>query len=155
MDISQRDSNADVAIKTMMATIAGFVLVPAHVNWALIAGAMGAGVMAIGLIYDVKLNKDEAWKLIKQFIYAAGFMFAALNIGSKFFAAIAESTGIGYAGGVALDAAINIPLAYAVGCTAKAYFRKDYMTGTKLSKQELGELFRNAFKKKKGEDTSQ
>jgi uncharacterized protein (DUF697 family) len=151
LDISELDHKADTAIKTMMATIGGFVLIPAHVNWALISGAMGTGVVAIGMIYGVKLNKDEAWKLVKQFVLAAGFMFAALNIGSKFFSVIAESTGIGYAGGVALDAAINIPFAYAVGHTAKEYFRKEYMSGKKLSQKELGEIFRNAFKERKSE----
>ena len=33
----------DAAIKTMMAAVVGTAVVPAHVNWALTASAMGAG----------------------------------------------------------------------------------------------------------------
>lgn len=42
------DQDADVAIKTMMAAVVGTAVVPAHVNWALTASAMGAGAVAIG-----------------------------------------------------------------------------------------------------------
>ena len=52
------NEKADKAIKAMMATVVGTALVPAHVNWALTASAMGAGVVAIGLCYDIKLTKD-------------------------------------------------------------------------------------------------
>lgn len=69
------NEKADKAIKAMMATVVGTALVPAHVNWALTASAMGAGVVAIGLCYDIKLTKDEGWKLVKQFILSAGFWF--------------------------------------------------------------------------------
>ena len=41
------DQDADVAIKTMMAAVVGTAVVPAHVNWALTASAMGAGAVAI------------------------------------------------------------------------------------------------------------
>ena len=52
------DQDADVAIKTMMAAVVGTAVVPAHVNWALTASAMGAGAVAIGKCYGVQLTKD-------------------------------------------------------------------------------------------------
>ena len=58
------NERADKAINAMMATVVGTALVPAHVNWALTASAMGTGVVAIGLCYDIKLTKDEGWKLV-------------------------------------------------------------------------------------------
>lgn len=54
------DQDADVAIKTMMAAVVGTAVVPAHVNWALTASAMGAGAVAIGKCYGVQLTKMKA-----------------------------------------------------------------------------------------------
>lgn len=140
------NENADKAIAGMMATVVGTALVPAHVNWALTASAMGAGVVAIGICYDVKLSKDEGWKLVKQFIMSAGFWFLSMNVGSKIISALMQTTGIGYGVGVAIDAATSAAFAWAIGATAKEYFQREYLGKTKLSKDELGEIFRKAFK---------
>lgn len=140
------NENADKAIAGMMATVVGTALVPAHVNWALTASAMGAGVVAIGICYDVKLSKDEGWKLVKQFIMSAGFWFLSMNVGSKIISALMQTTGIGYGAGVAIDAATSAAFAWAIGATAKEYFQREYLGKTKLSKDELGEIFRKAFK---------
>lgn len=140
------NENADKAIAGMMATVVGTALVPAHVNWALTASAMGAGVVAIGICYDVKLSKDEGWKLVKQFIMSAGFWFLSMNVGSKIISALMQTTGIGYGVGVAIDAATSAAFAWAIGATAKEYFQRECLGKTKLSKDELGEIFRKAFK---------
>ena len=140
------NENADKAIAGMMATVVGTALVPAHVNWALTASAMGAGGVAIGLCYDIKLSKDEGWKLVKQFIMSAGFWFLSMNVGSKILSALMETTGIGYGAGVAIDAATSAAFAWAIGATAKEYFQREYLGKVKLSKDELGEIFRKAFK---------
>ena len=150
------NENADKAIAGMMATVVGTALVPAHVNWALTASAMGAGVVAIGLCYDIKLSKDEGWKLVKQFIMSAGFWFLSMNVGSKILSALMETTGIGYGAGVAIDAATSAAFAskkflipftlQAIGATAKEYFQREYLGKVKLSKDELGGIFRKAFK---------
>lgn len=147
--IYECDEQADVAIRTMVTAIVGGAVVPVHVNWALAASAMGAGVVAIGLIYDVQLTKEEGWKLVKQFFLSAGFFFVTLNVGSKIFAAIAESTGIGYVGGAMLDGAISGASAWAIGTCAKEYFRRDFLGKSKPSKEELGKIFRDAFNKNK------
>ena len=130
------NENADKAIAGMMATVVGTALVP----------AMGAGVVAIGLCYDIKLSKDEGWKLVKQFIMSAGFWFLSMNVGSKIISALMETTGIGYGAGVAIDAATSAAFAWAIGATAKEYFQREYLGKVKLSKDELGEIFRKAFK---------
>lgn len=140
------NENADKAIAGMMATVVGTALVPAHVNWALTASAMGAGVVAIGICYDVKISKDEGWKLVKQFIMSAGFWFLSMNVGSQIISALMQTTGIGYGVGVAIDAATSAAFAWAIGATAKEYFQREYLGKTKLSKDELGEIFRKAFK---------
>lgn len=149
--IEECDRNADTAIKTMIAACVGGAVVPAHINWTIVAAALGAGVVAIGVCYDVKMNKDEAWKLIKQFFLAAGTVFLMLNIGSKIISIILASTGIGYAGAVGLDTVVSGAQAYAVGACAKEYFRRDFLGKKRPSKEELGQIFRDAFKKKKSE----
>jgi uncharacterized protein (DUF697 family) len=139
MGYDDRDRNADIAIGSMVAAVVGTAIVPAHVNWALTAGAMGTGVIAIGLCYGVELTKDEAWKLIQQFFAAAGGWFLAMNVGSKFMAAIIQSTGIGYGVAVALDATISAAAAYALGEAAKAYFKGERDMG------KIGKTFRDSF----------
>ena len=141
------DQDADVAIKTMMAAVVGTAVVPAHVNWALTASAMGAGAVAIGKCYGVQLTKDEGWMFVKQFVLSAGMWF--LSVGSKILSMLMESTGFGYAVGAALDAATSAAFAWAIGSTAKAYFRNEYLGKSKLTKEELGEIFRKAFRDQK------
>lgn len=143
------DNDADVAIKTMMGTVVATAAVPAHVNWALTASAMGAGAVAIGKCYDVQLTKDEGWKLVKQFVLSAGMWFLSMNVGSKILSAFMQSTGVGYAVGMALDAASSAAFAWAIGSTAKAYFRNEYLGKSRLTKEELGRIFREAFKEQK------
>lgn len=143
------DNDADVAIKTMMGTVIATAAVPAHVNWALTASAMGAGAVAIGKCYDVQLTKDEGWKLVKQFVLSAGMWFLSMNVGSKILSALMQSTGVGYAVGMALDAASSAAFAWAIGSTAKAYFRNEYLGKSRLTKEELGRIFREAFKEQK------
>ena len=108
------DNDADVAIKTMVGTVVATAAVPAHVNWALTASAMGAGAVAIGKCYDVQLTKDEGWKLVKQFVLSAGMWFLSMNVGSKILSALMQSTGVGYAVGMALDAASSAAFAWAI-----------------------------------------
>lgn len=143
------NEKADKAIKVMMGTVVATAIVPAHVNWALTASAMGTGVVAIGLCYDIKLTKDEGWKLVKQFVLSAGFWFLSMNVGSKILSAVMETTGVGYGAGVAMDAATSAAFAWAIGATSKEYFQREYLGKSKLSKKELGNIFREAFKEEK------
>lgn len=110
---------------------------------------MGAGAVAIGKCYDVQLTKDEGWKLVKQFVLSAGMWFLSMNVGSKILSALMQSTGVGYAVGMALDAASSAAFAWAIGSTAKAYFRNEYLGNSRLTKEELGRIFREAFKEQK------
>ena len=66
------DEKADGVIETMVVAVLGTSVIPAYVNWSITASAMGTGVVAIGLCYGVKLTREEAWKLIRKFVHAAG-----------------------------------------------------------------------------------
>jgi predicted permease len=139
----QQDENADKAILAMVAGMTGISIIPAYVNWPFTASALGAGVIAIGLCYEVHLSKDDAWKLVTQFFTAAGFWFTAGNFGGKFISMILASTGVGYMGGVVLDLAISVAAAYGIGGAAKAYFKGE------RNNDRLGEVFRDNFTKNK------
>jgi uncharacterized protein (DUF697 family) len=134
------DEKANVAIGTMVGAVIGTSIIPAYVNWAITATAMGAGVVAIGLCYGVELTTDEAWHLVKQFIHAAGFWFMGMIVGTRILSMILTSTGIGYFGAVALDATVSGALAYAIGEASKAYFK-----GV-TNKKVLGNVMRDKFK---------
>ena len=144
-NIREADGHADTIISAMIVTVIGAAVIPAHVNWAITASAMGVGVVGIGLCYGVQLTQDEAWMLTKQFIKAAGFWFTAMAVGTKLMSALLETTGIGYAPAVVLDAAFSVAIANAVGETAKTYFK-----GTRDQK-ELGKTFRQSFNRKEKE----
>lgn len=134
--IEECDRKADTAITAMIAAAMGGAVVPVAVSWPVAMTAMGAGVVAIGLCYDVRLEKDEAWKLVVSFIKAAGLTFGGLLIGGQLLAAALAFTGAGYGVAVALDAAACASIAYAVGHTAKAYFKGERNTAA------LGRLMR-------------
>ncbi|MBR1961449.1 MAG: DUF697 domain-containing protein [Alistipes sp.] len=150
--LSECDAEADRAIRVMVGALVGGAVVPVAINWAIAAAAYGSGAVAIGKAYGVTMSDDEGWKLVKQFFLAAGFGFLSLNIGAKVIACIAQATGIGYFGGAVIDAAISGAAAYAIGGCAKAYFRQDYLgKKNKLSKEELGRIFRDEFNKHKND----
>lgn len=131
------DQDADLAIKTMMAAVVGTAVVPAHVNWALTASAMGAGAVAIGKCYGVQLTKDEGWKFVKQFILSAGMWFLSMNVGSKILSMLIESTGIGYGVGMALDAATSAAFAWAIGSTQRHISETSISENPNLRKKNL------------------
>lgn len=143
------NEKANVAIGTMVTAVIGTAALPAHVNWALTASAMGTGAAAIGKCYGFNLTKNEGWKLVKQFTLGAGLWFLGMNVGSKIISAVLESTGLGYAAGFAMDAATSAAFAWAIGATSKEYFQREYLGKSKLSKDELGKIFREAFKNHK------
>ena len=137
------NEKADLAIAAMMTCILGTGL-PTRMNWAFTAQAMGAGAAAIGKCYGIKLTTGEGWTLVKQFILGTGTYFLLLNVGLKacsiFIAPTYTSTA------AALDPATSEALAWAIGATSKEYFQREYLGKSKLSKEELGEIFREAFK---------
>jgi len=147
-ELARCDENADRAIKVMIGSIVTGAVIPAAINWTVVAAAMGAGCVAIGKCYGFNLTRKNGWKLVKQFILGAGFMFLALNIGSKVIATIAQVTGIGYAAGVVLDGVISAAQAWAVGGCAKEYFRSQAQ-GKNASPDKLKEIFRQRFKQYK------
>jgi uncharacterized protein (DUF697 family) len=141
LNLDEADDRADDVINTMIATAIGMAVVPVVMTPAFIAG-MGVGVVAIGRCYGVQLTRDEAHKLVKEFFAAAGFSTMAVLATGKLLAAVMAATGIGYAGGVVLDAGASAAIAYAVGGTAKSYFKGE--RNKKVLGRQMRERLRHA-----------
>jgi len=116
------DEKADKIIMGLTATgaAAGGIPVPLLVPF---MGAVAGGVVAIGACYGVQLTRDEAWKLIREFFKAAGFVWTATFIGGEFIVWILAATGAGLPVALALDAVQCTVIAYAVSTAAKHYFK--------------------------------
>ena len=143
----KKDVKANEIINGMIKQVVATAVIPAHINWAFTASLMSVGVVRIGNVYGVSLDKDEAWKLIIQFFKAASYWFMGMQVGAKVFAAIIQSTGLGYLVGVTLDATISAALAYSIGGTAKAYFKGE------TDKEKIGAIVQDLFKQGKIEFT--
>jgi uncharacterized protein (DUF697 family) len=132
------DEKADRIIKGLTATgvAAGGVPVPLLIPFmATVAG----GVVAIGASYGVRLSKEDAWKLIREFFKAAGFVYTATFIGGAFITWILAATGVGYPVALALDAAQCAVIGYTVGTAAKHYFKGE------RSQSEMRKVVRGAM----------
>jgi hypothetical protein len=116
------DEKANRIIKGMVAAgvTAGSVPVPALVPF---MGAVAGGVVAIGACYGVELSKRDAWKLIREFFKAAGFVYMSALVGSHFMVWLLTPTGLGTPLAVAIDAATCAAVAYAAGTAAQHYFK--------------------------------
>ena len=145
-EIKNMDEKAERDIKLGIAAVVATAAIPAHVNWAATATAMGIMCVDIGACYGERLTDESGAKdLIKQFIYGAGFWFMAMHVGSKIFAAAVETTGIGYLLGASIDATVSGAFAYAIGKSAKLYFKQKAL-GKKVSAEEIGATtFRECF----------
>jgi uncharacterized protein (DUF697 family) len=143
--MSEADDKADRVIAGMIAGAVGAAAAPV-VAWPIFVTGMGVGVVGIGACYGVSLSKDEAWKLIKQFFTAAGFSYMATLVGGKLLTIFLAATGVGYGGAVALDVVTSSAIAYAVGQSAKAYFKGERRNA------ELGEIFRAAVRRRRSAD---
>jgi uncharacterized protein (DUF697 family) len=138
--INAPHDDVDTIVAVMVSGSAAAAAAPFVVGWPLFIGALCTGVIAIGEEYGTNLDsKDEAWKVIRNLFAAAGFIWLALSVSSKLIAALLQTTGIGYAGAVALDVVTSSAIAYAVGRGAQAYFKGE------RDKDRLGTIFRQSF----------
>jgi uncharacterized protein (DUF697 family) len=142
------EEKADSIIKGLMATGVTTAVIPAPLGIPFIA-VVATGVVGIGRCYGVALNKQEAWKLIREFFKAAGITFTALQVGWTFISAIVNATGVGYPVSVALDATQATAISFAVGSAAKHYFAQQAVTSANTKKldavlrNELGAIMRS------------
>lgn len=113
------DEKADKIILGMIAGTAALATMPPVLDVALYAAAVGGSVIAIGACYGIRISKGEATRLVMEFLSFAGFAFG----GGKLISGILKATGLGYAAGGAIDAILYSTMSYAVGVTAKTYFK--------------------------------
>jgi uncharacterized protein (DUF697 family) len=116
-----KDQKADAIITSMSAGTAALAAMPPVVDMAVFAAAIGGSVVGIAACYDVTISKGDARKLIMDFIKYGGIAFT----GGKILSGVLKYTGVAYAAGGLIDAALYTTIAYAIGVTAKAYYRDE------------------------------
>jgi uncharacterized protein (DUF697 family) len=136
------DEKADTIIKGMVTTGVATGVIPLPLGIPFMA-AVATGVVAIGSCYGVEITRDEAWKLIREFFKAAGFTFAATQIGWQFISGLMYATGLGSPLAVVLDTTQCIAISYAIGAAAKHYF------SGQRNQRELGAIMRSVYLKEK------
>lgn len=118
------EENADKAITTMTVGAVGIGFAPVFVDVTALMIGLGVGVVAIGKCYDLKLTKDDAGDLIKQFFKAAGLTYSMIFAGQKITTSLLKSNPVSYIPSMIADAAMCGSIAFAVGSTSKRYFQR-------------------------------
>jgi uncharacterized protein (DUF697 family) len=147
-----KDDKANTAIWTAVALSAGLGGVPFGIN---IWGFMGVNavlMMVLGSIYGHHLTKEGAAHLIRQIFLSVGATFFMMLVGLKFGAEVLKVNGIFTFGtatvaGMALDAGLAGAITFALGYTAKEYFKKN----KQMSKEEMRSRFKEFLKEGKEE----
>ncbi len=130
------DKKANKAVMAMTGAGVGVGFVPVMVDVAVLMAAMGGGVVSIGTCYDMRLTKEDAAELIKEFFKAAGMTFSMVFAGQKITASILKSNPVTYVPTMIADAAMCGTIAFAVGETSKKYFRR-LASGKTVSKNDM------------------
>ena len=140
--IAEGDKHADKIIKVLSAEVLIASTAPVVVSWAALVPSISAAIISIGQAYGVKWTRDEAWHFIRQCFLGGGFWCAAVLFGYKFCVALLQTTGIGYLAAYGLDASLNTAAAYAIGHSAKLYFREILLSHRRLTDEMI---YRNFF----------
>lgn len=117
------DEKADAIIAQMTRGVALAALFPAHFNWLIMTGIEVRGVLKMAGVYGQRMEKDDAKKLAKKLAGICGVWYGMARGLGKLFSIAVESTGVGYAGGVALDSAISASGTYVFGHVAKGFLK--------------------------------
>ena len=113
------DEKADGIIAGMTGGTLLAAAAPPVIDHAIFAAAVGGSVIAIATCYGVKISKEEAAKLVMEFVSYAGFAYA----GGSLIVSLSKATGLAYAPATALEAGLFSAMSFAIGVTAKHYFK--------------------------------
>lgn len=145
-----REQKANAAIWAAVVLNAGLGVVPLGINIWTFMGVTAILITALATIYGHHMTKEGAAHLIKQIFLSVGTTFIMLTLGMKFFAEVLKGAGIITMGGatvagMALDAGLAGAVTFALGYTAKEYFKKN----KQMSKEEMSQQFKKFFKEGK------
>lgn len=147
-----RDEQANKAIWAATLICAGMGAVPFGINIWAFSGVAVTMVIALSAIYEQKLSKESAARLIKQVFTAVGWTWFASVLGLKFFAEVLKGIGVITIGGTTvagmiLDAVLGGAVCFALGYTVKEYLKKN----GSMTKKQMKDLFKAQFEKGKTE----
>lgn len=142
----ERDEKADAIIWVAVLINSGLGVVPLGINVWTFVGVASVMVVWLGGVYDCHVTNDGAAKIIRQLFTSAGLMFVMFTFGMKFFAEVLKGAGVITMGGttlagMALDAVLSGAVTYALGFTAKEYFKRNQ----KMTQSEMHDMFHAKF----------
>lgn len=150
-DVSALDSKAEKHVRNLTIAVGAASAAPVLVNWTAVVPLIAVCICNIGKIYGFEVTKTGAVHFIKLCLSGAGMIFMATNLAFKFAAAFLQSTGVGYGWGLALDASITTAAAYAIGASAKLYFRDLYLNNKRMSENEIVRNFMLIYEQRRRE----
>ena len=89
-------------------------------------------------------RKDNIVERVVSILMAGGTGWILRAGGLSLLSGLLALTGIGYVGGVAINLAVGLPMAYAVAKGARAIYRGE-LTGEVLRPEQVGEVVRSAY----------
>lgn len=123
-EIEAMNGAADSAILAMTIAGVGIGFAPVMLDIAIFMTEAGIGVVTIGKCYNMKLSKEDAGDLIKQFFKAAGLAYSMVFTCEKLGTSALKSNPVSYIPAMIADAVMCGSISYAIGSTSKRYFRK-------------------------------
>lgn len=127
---------ADKAILTMTLAGVGIGFAPVMLDIAMFMTEAGIGVVAVGKCYNMKLSKEDAGDLIRQFLRAAGLAYSMVFTCEKLGSSALKSNPVSYIPAMIADAVMCGSISFAIGSTSKRYFKK-LAEGKKATDSEI------------------
>ena len=145
MTLEERDTKAESTIASGLAAVVLMAFLPGPVSmigWIGTVGLMTNGIADSYGHYEAR--KDNIVERVVSILMAGGTGWILRAGGLSLLSGLLALTGIGYAGSVAINLAVGLPMAYAVAKGARAIYRGQ-LIGEVLRPEQVGEVVRQAY----------
>ncbi|HMA34485.1 MAG TPA: hypothetical protein VKY74_08385 [Chloroflexia bacterium] len=145
LTLEERDAKAESAQAAGLTAVLLMAFMPGPVSAIGWIGTVGMTVNGIADAYGhYDARQDNLGERVMSILLAGGTGWLLRVAGVSLVSALLSLTGIGYLGGVMINLAVGLPLAYAVGKTAQQMYRGEH-TGTPLTPDQVGAAVRQAY----------
>ncbi len=145
LTLEERDTKAESTAASGLAAVVLMAFLPGPVSmigWIGTVGLMTNGIADAYGHYDAR--KDNMVERVVSILLAGGTGWILRAGGMSLLSGLLALTGIGYAGSVAINLAVGLPMAYAVAKGARAIYRGQ-LIGEVLRPEQVGEVVRQAY----------
>ena len=145
LTLEERDTKAESTAASGLAAVVLMAFLPGPVSmigWIGTVGLMTNGIADAYGHYDAR--KDNMVERVVSILLAGGTGWILRAGGMSLLSGLLALTGIGYAGSVAINLAVGLPMGYAVAKGARAIYRGQ-LIGEVLRPEQVGEVVRQAY----------